>query len=250
MIRVKLIISYDGKNFNGFQVQPEKRTIQEELEKTLTFLLKENIKIYASGRTDAGVSALAQVCHFDTEAKVNEKKFLASLNALLPEDVRVSAVKIVGADFDSRYNAKRKTYMYFFYVSAFTHPIFDERAVRVNDYANLEKMMQACKYFIGTHNFKAFVSRKSGKTNFVRTIFDAKIIDVGGGLYAFEIVGDGFLYNMVRIIFGTLVEVGYGKLAPEDILRIIDGQDRSKAGKTMPAKALILKSVEYDAQKL
>lgn len=245
MKRVKLIVSYNGKNFSGFQIQPEKRTIQEELEKSLSFLLKEKVRIYASGRTDAGVSALAQVCHFETEVEINEKKLLASLNALLPEDVSVREVKLVSEDFDSRFNAKKKTYMYFFYISAFSHPLFDEMAVRVNDYANLEKMKQACHEFVGTHDFRSFVSRKSGKTNFVRTIFDAHIKEVGGGLYAFEITGDGFLYNMVRIIFGTIVQVGYGKLEPSDISKVIASEDRSRAGKTMPAKALLLKSVEY-----
>lgn len=246
MNRVKLKISYNGKNFSGFQIQPEKRTVQEELEKTLSFLLKENIRIYASGRTDAEVSALAQICHFDTNCDVDEKRLLSSLNALLPEDISVSETKIVDESFDSRFSAKKKTYMYFFYISHFAHPIYDAIATRINDYANLEKMKEACKYFVGTHDYRSFVSRKSGKTNFVRTIYDAKIKEIGGGLFAFEISGDGFLYNMVRIIFGTIVSVGYGKIKPSEVTDIILSKDRSKAGKTMPAKALLLKSVEYD----
>lgn len=246
MEKIRLDIAYNGKDFSGYQVQPGKRTVQEEIEKTLEFLFKEKVRIYASGRTDAGVSALNQVAHFEIEAEVNEKKLEDSLNALLPKDISVTKVSKVGADFDARFNAKKKTYRYMFYVSKHTHPIFDDFALRLNDYACVEKMSEACKFLIGTFDFKSFVSKKSGKTDFVRTIFDAKIVEMGDGLYGFEITGNGFLYNMVRIIFGTLVSVSYGKLKPEDILSVINSQDRSKAGKTMPAKALVLKEVEYD----
>lgn len=245
MNRVKIVIAYNGKNFSGFQIQPEKRTIQEEIEKVLKFLLKEEIRIYASGRTDAGVSALGQVAHFDTKENIDEKKLINSLNALLPEDIQICEVKKVDENFDARFSAKRKTYRYLFYVSKFKHPIFDEFATRINDYADINLMSDACKYLIGTFDFKSFVSQKSGKTDFVRTIFDAKIIALENGIFAFEITGNGFLYNMVRIIFGTLVKVGYKKIQPEDIMKIIEFQDRSKAGKTMPAKSLFLKKVEY-----
>lgn len=248
MERIRLNISYNGKNFSGFQIQPEKRTVQEEVEKVLEFLLKEKIRIYASGRTDAGVSALGQVVHFDTEKEVNEKKLLDSLNALLPDDIGVSLAEKVSSDFDARFTVKKKTYSYLFYVSKYTHPIFDSFATRLNDYADVEKMKQACKFLIGTHDFRSFVSKKSGKTNFVRTIFNAEIKEVYGGLYAFEITGDGFLYNMVRIIFGTLSNFAYGKLEPEDILKVIKSQNRAQAGKTASPKALMLKSVDYEGQ--
>ena len=246
MNRVKLIIAYNGKNFSGFQVQPGKRTIQSEIEKVLEFLLKEKIRIYASGRTDAGVSALAQVAHFDTESNIDERKLTSSLNALLPSDIQICETKLVDSSFDARFSAKKKTYRYLFYVSKFTHPIFDEFATRINDYTDVSLMKDACKFLIGTFDFKSFVSKKSGKTDFVRTIYDANIISLENGIFAFEITGNGFLYNMVRIIFGTLVKVGYKKIKPEEIMNIIQAQDRSKAGKTMAAKSLFLKSVEYD----
>lgn len=236
---------YDGKDFSGYQVQPEKRTVQGEVEKVLEFLLKEKVKIYASGRTDTGVSAFNQVAHFDTETELNIKQFLGSINALLPADVQVTGLQEVDQNFDARFSVKRKTYQYLFYVSRFTLPLFNGRATRLNDYADIIKMNEACKYLVGTHDFSSFVSRKSGKTNFVRTVFDAKVVQLADKLYAFEITGDGFLYNMVRIIFGTLVSVAYGKLKPEDIKAIIDAKNRSKAGKTMPAEALYLKNVEY-----
>lgn len=244
MERIKIVMQYDGTLFCGFQVQPEKRTVQGEIEKVLSFLLKENIKIYASGRTDAGVSAFSQVAHFDTEKQVNEKSLLSSLNALLPNDIAIIEVSKVDEFFDARFSVKKKTYQYKFYVSKFDLPLFKD-AIRINDYADLNLMNEACKYLIGTHDFESFVARKSGKTDFVRTIYDAKIISLGDGLYVFEITGNGFLYNMVRIIFGTLLCVAYKKIKPEDIKTIIEVKDRQKAGKTMPAYALLMKKVEY-----
>lgn len=246
MNRIKLTIQYNGKNFSGFQVQPEKRTIQGELEKVLEFLLKEKVRIYASGRTDAGVSALGQVAHFDTEKNINEKAFEGSLNALLPSDIAVTEVKIVPETFDSRFSVKKKTYQYLFYVSKYELPLFCDRALRINDYADVKKMDEASKYFIGTHDFSSFVARKSGKTDFVRTIYDAKIVELGAGLFAFEITGNGFLYNMVRIAFGTILMAGYGKIEPKEIKNIIEAKNRSLAGKTMSAHALLMKNVDYD----
>jgi len=244
MERIKFIMQYDGTNFCGFQIQPQKRTVQGEIEKVLSFLMKENIKIYASGRTDAGVSAMAQVAHFDTEQVVNEKTLLSSMNALLPKDIAITSVEKVDEHFDARFSVKTKTYWYKFYVSKFDLPLFKD-ALRINDYADINLMSDACKFLIGTFDFESFVARKSGKTDFVRTIYDAKIISLGDGLYAFEITGNGFLYNMVRIIFGTLLNVAYKKIKPEDLKSIINAKDRSKAGKTMPAKALLMKKVTY-----
>ena len=237
---------YDGKDFCGFQVQPEKRTVQGEVEKALSFLLKENVKIYASGRTDAAVSALCQVAHFDTEKTIDERKVLAGANALLPKDVALTSLKLANEGFDARFSVKKKTYQYLFYVSHFELPLFSDRAVRINEFADTSKMNEACRFLIGKHDFSSFVARKSGKTDFVRTVFDAKIVNIHDNLFAFEITGDGFLYNMVRIVFGTLVNVGYGKLKPSEMANIIDAKSRSKAGKTMPAHALMLRKVEYE----
>ncbi len=244
MNRIKIVMQYDGKDFCGFQVQPNKRTVQGELESVLSFLMKQPVKIYASGRTDAGVSAEAQVAHFDTEKNVNENALLGSLNALLPADLAVTELKQVGEDFDARFSVKKKTYHYKFYVSRFELPLLSG-ALRINDYADVDLMNQACKFLVGTHDFRSFVARKSGKTDFVRTIYDAKIVSLGGGLFALEICGNGFLYNMVRIIFGTLLNVAYKKIKPEQIKDIIEAKDRKIAGKTMPASALLMKKVEY-----
>ncbi len=250
MERYKIVIQYDGSGFCGFQVQPEKRTVQGELEKTLSFLLQEDVKIYASGRTDAGVSAEAQVAHFDTEKEFAERKMLSSINALLQKDVAVTSLNHVSMDFDARFSAKKKTYQYRFYVSKYELPLYSKIALRVNDYIDVSKMQEATKYIIGTHDFRSFVARKSGKTDFVRTVYDAKIIKIDDTLFAFEITGNGFLYNMVRILFGTLLMIGYGQRKPEDMKKIIEAKDRAMAGKTMSAHALLLKNVEYDTKKI
>ena len=248
MERFKLIIQYDGTEFSGFQIQPEKRTVQGELEKVLSFLVGEQVRLYASGRTDTGVSAFAQVCHFDTDKVVDAKKLEVSLNGLLPADIAVPSVEKVGMDFDSRFTAKKKTYQFRFYVSRYELPLLEKQAVRINHYADITLMNEACKFLIGTYDFSSFVAAKSGKTDFVRTIYDAKIVEIGDGIFAFEITGNGFLYNMVRIIFGTLLKVAYGKMKPEEMKSVIEAMDRKKAGKTMPAKGLVLKNVVYDDQ--
>ena len=245
MERIKLVVQYDGKDFKGWQIQPSKRTVQGELEKVLDFLLKEKIHTFASGRTDSGVSSFGQVVHFDSDEKIDTKKLLVSLNGLLPEDIAVTSCEKVSDTFDARFSVKEKTYQYRFYVSRFRLPLLEDRAFRANDNVSIEKMNEACKYFIGTHDFGSFVSKKSGKTDFVRTIFDAKIIELGDGLFAFEVTGNGFLYNMVRIMFGTILKAGYGQIKPQDITEILNGKNRSLAGKTMPPKGLVMKNVCY-----
>ncbi len=245
MERIKLVVQYNGKDFCGWQVQPNKRTVEGELEKVLEFLLKEKVKTFASGRTDSGVSSFGQVVHFDTEQKVNLNKLHTSLNGLLPKDVAIVSCEKVDSSFDARFSVKMKTYWYRFYISRFDLPLFDEFAFRANDYVSLEKMKEACKFFIGTHDFGSFVSKKSGKTDFVRTIYDSKIVELGDGLFAFEVSGNGFLYNMVRIMFGTILKAGYGQIEPNEINDILNGKNRALAGKTMPPKALVMKKVEY-----
>lgn len=245
-MRIKIKLMYDGEKFSGFQVQPNRRTVQGELEAALQVYFKQRIKTFASGRTDAGVSAVGQVAHFDVEASFDQKRFLSGINALLPNDVAVTEASVVGEDFDARFCVKKKTYRYYFYVSKYPLPLFSW-AARINDYADIGRMRQGCKYLLGTHDFASFVCKKTDKTDFVRTIYGAEIKEFPGGLYALEISGNGFLYNMVRIIFGTLVDVGYGKKSPESIEQIILAKDRSKAGKTYAARPLLLYNVEYQA---
>jgi len=243
--RIMLVMEYIGTEFSGFQVQPKKRTVQGEVEKLLSSILGEDIKIYASGRTDAGVHSLGQVAHFDIGRKIDTKFLHHELILNLPKDISISKVEEVSLDFDSRFSVKRKTYVYKFYLSRYEKAVYVGRATRVNDNVDVEKMKEACKYIVGTHDFKSFVTKKSGKTDFVRTIYSAKISETEAGLYEFEICGNGFLYNMVRIIMGTLIDIGSGRKSPMDMEKIIQGQSRTLSGKTAPAHGLYMKKVEY-----
>ena len=243
--RIMLVMEYVGTDFSGFQSQPQKRTVQGEIERVLSTILNQQIKIYASGRTDAGVHSLGQVAHFDIEEEIDTKYLHYELVQLLPKDISISKVEETPLSFDSRFSVKRKTYVYKFYLSRYEKAVYAGRALRVNDNVDILKMKQACKYIIGTHDFRSFVTKKSGKTDFVRTVYSADIKETEEGLYEFTISGNGFLYNMVRIIMGTLIEVGSGRKKPQDMKKIIDGQSRSLAGKTVLPHGLYMKKVEY-----
>ena len=245
MSRIKLIIEYDGTCFSGYQVQPGKRTVQRELELALEKIYNEKVETFSSGRTDAGVHALGGVVHYDEPKYIKNRYFADSINAYLPDDVKVIKAEEVGSDFDARFSAKRKTYQYKFYLSRHERPLLKNRALRVNEEVNVDKMKEALKYLLGEHDFSSFVARKSGKTNFVRTIYSAEIFETNKNEFVFEISGNGFLYNMVRIIMGTLLKVGESKIKPEDIKTIIENKNRQTAGNTMPASALYLVKVEY-----
>lgn len=244
--RIKLTVEYDGTNFSGYQIQPGKRTIQGEIENALEKLYGEKVVTFASGRTDAGVHALGAVLHFDPPKTLKNPKIQESINAHLPEDVRVVSLEKTDDSFDARFSAKKKTYVYKFYLSKFEHPLQRNRALQVDDRVDVEKMNQACQYLIGEHDFQSFVARKSGKTNFVRTIFDAKIERLSENEYQFKITGNGFLYNMVRIIMGTLINVGLSKIQVSDMEKIIQAKDRTKAGKTVKSGGLYLLEVVYE----
>lgn len=245
MGRIKLTIEYDGTNFAGYQVQPDKRTIQSELETALYKLYGLKVDSFSSGRTDAGVHALGAVVHYDEPRELKNNRISDSLNAFLPADVKVIEAQKVASDFDARFSCKSKTYGYKFYLSRTDRPLMNNRAVRFNEQTDVEQMRKACKYLVGEHNFQSFVARKSGKTNFVRTIYSADIIKTGDNEYMFVISGNGFLYNMVRIIMGTLQAIGYGRRTFEDMKSIIDGKNRALAGKTLAPFGLYLLNVGY-----
>ena len=246
MHRIVMVFEYIGTDFAGFQIQPNKRTVQGEIETALTRLLGENIKIYASGRTDAGVHALGQVAHFDTEVEIDCKHLLYQLNNVGFRDITIREVCEVDNSFDARFSVKIKTYSYLFYLSRYERVMYKGRALRVNDNVDVEKMKQGLKGLVGTFDFTSFVARKCQKTDFVRTIYSVKINEVGDGLYEFEISGNGFLYNMVRIIMGTLIDMGAGRKNPNTMSDIILAKNRTKAGKTVPPYGLYMKSVKYD----
>jgi len=245
MSRIKLTLEYDGTLFSGYQVQPNKRTIQSELELALEKIYNKKVETFSSGRTDAGVHALGAVVHFDEPKYIRNRHFADSINSYLPDDVKVVKAEEVDEDFDARFSAKTKTYAYRFYLSRCERPLYKNRALRLNEEIDVDKMKEALKYLLGEHDFCSFVARKSGKTNFVRTIYTSEINEVKEKEFEFKISGNGFLYNMVRIIVGTLVKIGEGKINPEDMKTIIENKNRQLAGKTMPAYGLYLINVEY-----
>ena len=246
-MKIKLVIEYDGTNYSGWQKQDGVTTIEGELERVISDVIKAPVVLYASGRTDAGVSARAQVAHFEVsdEFVFDKFSFLGSVNFFLPNDILVKDATIVPNEFDARFTVKKKTYRYHFYISRFERPLYS-KYLRVNDNVDVHLMNEACKYLIGEHDFKSFVARKSGKTNFVRTIYNAEIIDLGDELYALAVTGNGFLYNMIRIIMGTLIKIGTKKLKPEEMKNIIEGKSRAQAGQTVSGIPLVLYSVNYD----
>jgi tRNA pseudouridine38-40 synthase len=246
MERIKCIIAYDGTNFAGYQLQPNKRTVQGELERALAQIHKgDSIRVYASGRTDASVHAYGQVIHFDSPFAIPEERWAKALNALLPDDIIVKEVNKVPSSFHARFSAKAKEYRY--RVRTAQEPdVFLRNYVYHYPYPlNNEAMEKALTYLIGTHDFTSFCSAKTDVEDKVRTIYKAKMF-VEKDEIVFQLIGNGFLYNMVRIIVGTMLEVGRGKIKPEDIPFILEKKDRSLAGKTAPGNGLYLWSVQYD----
>ncbi len=244
-MRYILKISYDGASYAGFQKQPNQTTIQGVLESVLTKVIEEDIEVIASGRTDACVSAIEQTCHFDCEKELNSRKIMGYTNSLLPQDIRVVGIDVANEDFHARFSAKEKTYEYYFYISQESIPWYERIATCAGHNLDIDAMKKACKFFLGKHDFSAFCASNTSVVDKVRTIYELDIIELDSSLYKLVIRGSGFLYNMVRIIMGTLVDVGLGKINAEDIPNIIGSRDRGRAGKTISAKGLCLKKVIY-----
>lgn len=245
MRRIVLTIEYMGTAFSGFQIQPGKRTVQGEIEDALGRILDRKAPIFASGRTDAGVHALGLVLHFDTEKTWQAVKFRDQLNLILPSDISVVDSRDASPDFDARFDCKEKTYGLRFYLSRYERPLFENRSLRVNDNVDIGAMKEACQYFVGRHDFRSFVARKSGKTDFEREIYSCFIHKINSEEFEFVVSGSGFLYNMVRIMFGTVLRVGEGKLKPAEIIDVINSKSRSSAGRTVPPHGLYLLGVKY-----
>ena len=246
MRKILLTIQYNGKNFSGWQRQKNALSIEEVLENKISALLGQPIILEASGRTDAGVNAYAQTAHFETSSNFDIEKLPQAINFGLDENISVVNAKEVSKNFHARFSVKKKTYLYKTYQNKFNLPLFESTHAKTHELLtqNFDKMVLASRHFLGTHNFKAFCSTQTNAKTFERTIFDIKL-KKSNGTIDFFITGSGFLYNMVRIIVGTLVSVGEGKILPEEIPDIISSQDRKKAGKTMPAHALYLYKVYY-----
>ena len=245
MRNIKLTIEYDGKDFNGWQKQPNKLNIQGEIERAIKDITGEDVDLIASGRTDAGVHALGQVANFKTNSNIPVEKIPIALNTKLKRSIRILVAEEVEERFHSRYNCKKKTYRYVINNSANGTAIYRNLEYNFSQELNVEKMNEAVKYFIGEHDFKGFKASGTSSRSSVRTIYDANVYK-NGDRVNIELTGNGFLYNMVRIIAGTLIDVGIGKILPEQITDIINSKERTKAGKTLPPNGLYLVKVEYE----
>ena len=246
MRNIKLIIEYDGKEFNGWQKQPNKLNIQGTIEQAIKLVTGEEVDLTASGRTDAGVHAFGQVANFKTNANIPIEKVAIALNSNLKKSIRIISAEEVDERFHSRLSCKRKTYRYVINNSEFSSAIYRNLETHIPQKLNVEKMKEAAKYFEGEHDFKAFKASGTSSKSSVRTIYRAEVIDAPNNRIYIELTGSGFLYNMVRIISGTLVDVGTEKIKPEDIKNIIESKDRTLAGKTLPPNGLFLVDVKYD----
>ena len=224
MRNIKLTIEYDGKDFNGWQKQPNKLNIQGTIEEAIKQITGEEIDLMASGRTDAGVHAFGQVANFKTESNIPIEKIPIAINTRLKKSIRIIDAEEVDERFHSRLSCKKKTYRYVINCGKYESAIYRNFETYIPFHLDVEKMKEAAKFFEGEHDFKAF---KENDRIYI------------------ELTGNGFLYNMVRIIAGTLVDVGEGKIEPQNIPNIIDSKKRENAGKTLPAKGLFLMRVEY-----
>ena len=246
MRNIKLTIEYDGKNFAGWQTQPGKVSIQSEIERAIKEVTGEEVDLTASGRTDAGVHAIGQVANFHTDTKIEIHKIPYALNSKLPKSIVIKSAEEVPERFHSRYLCKGKTYRYIINNNEFPSALNRYREFHISQKLDICKMREALKCFEGTHDFKGFKSSGgSEKKTTVRTLTKLELQEKDG-IITVELSGDGFLYNMVRIIVGTIVDVGLGKIRVEDLPEIIESKDRTRAGKTLPPHGLYLVQVRYE----
>ncbi len=244
MKNIKLTIEYDGTHYHGWQSQDNALTVQDVVTEAINSLTGEDCELIGCSRTDTGVHALGHVANFVTNSRIPPDRFAYALNAQLPEDVVIRKSEEVSLDFHSRFQAKGKKYRYLIYNSLYPSALMRHRAYHVLNPLDIELMEKAARQILGTHDFSAFRASGSDTKTSVRTITgvwlkkEREVIE-------FEIEGDGFLYNMVRIIAGTLVEVGYGRIPADSISDIILSKDRRRAGRTAPAHGLYLVEVYY-----
>ncbi|QHQ60612.1 tRNA pseudouridine(38-40) synthase TruA [Anaerocolumna sedimenticola] len=244
MKRIMLVVAYDGTNYCGWQIQPNGITVEEVLNRHLSDLLKESIAVIGASRTDSGVHAIGNVAVFDTETKIPGEKISFALNQRLPKDIVIQQSREVPIDFHPRFCNSTKTYQYRILNSRF--PLPTQRLYTHFIYYPLqaEAMSEASKYLIGEHDFKSFCSTRTQVTDTIRTIYDINVIR-DGEMIQITISGNGFLYNMVRIIVGTLIKVGLGIYPPNHVKEILDKKNRLVAGPKAPAQGLTLLKIDY-----
>lgn len=244
MRNIKMAMEYTGTAYAGFQRQPQRTSIQEELEKALGIILRETVKVKGSGRTDAGVHALKQVANFRTKSESSLERLQSSLNAILPDDIVITFLEEAGIDFDARRDVKYREYQYFILNHSYPSVFFREYSHLVRKPLDVESMRRAATYLVGRHDFSAFCAAISKSKGCVRKVLKAKV-DKKGNFVVITLRAQAFVHHMVRNIVGTLIKVGLGEWPAEKVKEILEGQDRTKAGPTAPAKGLFLTKVEY-----
>ena len=244
MKRIMLTVAYDGTNYHGWQYQNNGKTIEGELNKALSSLLQKNIEVIGASRTDAGVHAMCNAAVFDTDAGIPAEKYSYALNRMLPDDIRIRRSQEVPVGFHPRKTDTIKTYEYRIDCEEFADPLKTRYAYFTYVPLDASKMQEAAFYLIGTHDFKSFCSVNTTATTTVRTIHDIQVIRDGVDVIV-RVIGNGFLYNMVRIIVGTLMDVGRGKYEPSAVKDILEATDRTCAGPTVPACGLMLKELRF-----
>ena len=251
-MRVVLLCRYDGSRYHGFQIQPNNNTVQEEIEKALKKINKKDIRVYMSGRTDSGVHAYGQVLHFDTELNIPNEAWKKALNANLPADIRIFGVTTSNEDFHVRYNSTRKTYHYKLYIGQNVDPFLLNYVGQHKYNFNFEKAQKTLNYFIGEHDFSSFCSKNSSVEDKIREIyyFNMYYDKTNPRVINFDICGNGFLYNMVRIIIGTIQDVAAGKYEAEYVKEILEKKERKFAGPKADAAGLYLKEVIYNNEEI
>lgn len=243
-MRYLIRFSYDGTNFHGYQKQPEKRTVEGELEKALYNINNHTAtRIFSSGRTDRGVHALGQTAHFDLNVTITLYKLKCALNSLLPDDIHVIDAVTVDNDFHARFMVQNKTYKYYLNTGEY-NPIERNHIYQYNKELDVKKIKQAIKDFIGTYNFEVFTSNEAIKEDYTRTIYDASI-EEKDNLIIFNFNGNGFMKYQVRNMVGTLMKIGKGKLPVDTIKKLLDGEEESKHVFTARPEGLYLVEVSY-----
>ncbi|MDD6224134.1 MAG: tRNA pseudouridine(38-40) synthase TruA [bacterium] len=243
-MRYKIIFSYDGTNFNGYQIQPNLRTVQKELQKAVSYLNQQtDTSVQSSGRTDKGVHALGQVAHFDLDVEISIEKIKRGLNSNLPKDIHIICVKKVSKNFHARFKAKKKEYTYKINIGEYD-PLERNYIYQYNRPLDVAKMKEAIKYFEGTHDFTSFVSSEDIRENKVRTIFKTNI-QKKNNIIEINFQSDGFMKYQVRNMVGLLIYIGCGKKEASDVQKMLTAKDRTQSVKTAPPEGLYLKKVWY-----
>ncbi len=245
MKRILLRVQFLGTNYCGWQAQPNLPTIQGELERAIFETTGEKVNCVSSGRTDAGVHAISMPVMFDSNTRILPTNIYKAINAHLPNDIKVTESCEVDSTFHARFDVKEKTYAYFFYVNFNELPYYSATMACVSPPFDFALAKSVCPYFKGKHDWVGFASSKIEVSSTVRTIKKISLSKLSEDKFCLRVTGDGFLYNMVRIIAGTIIEVGQGKIDPNSIPSIIDSCDRSRAGKTAQAVGLVLEDVQY-----